>query len=211
MSEWHDIIDPHWLVCIPFISTSFPQRSSKNSSGWKPTNLTPYLPYGHLFIATSWYYTDGNTDVKYGCLRMLDWLVSTHPKNCSLGIMSWNLAEANFRLQKDFFFNPLKTSFVRRKDKCHRLMSPHKLTPLIFGPLTWTRLAKNPIFLQYAECRGAFKISYLGWASAEAVGKRFVRRLGVENDDVAGRRFQRTNENLKDENIRCRIDWDPKS
>jgi hypothetical protein len=30
-------------------------------------------------IAASWYYTDGNTDVKYGCLQMLDWLVSTYP------------------------------------------------------------------------------------------------------------------------------------
>jgi hypothetical protein len=65
---------------------------------------------------------------------------------------------------------------------------------------------KNPIF-PHAECRGAFKIAYLGWASAEAVGKRFVRRLGVENDDVAGCRFQRTNENLKDENIHW--DWSP--
>jgi len=33
-----------------------------------------------MLIAASWYYADGITDVKYGCLQMLDWLVSTHPK-----------------------------------------------------------------------------------------------------------------------------------
>jgi hypothetical protein len=28
-----------------------------------------------------WYYADSiDTDVKYRCLRMLDWLVSTHPE-----------------------------------------------------------------------------------------------------------------------------------
>jgi hypothetical protein len=33
-----------------------------------------------ICFATWWYYTDGiDTDVKYRCLRMLDWLVSTHP------------------------------------------------------------------------------------------------------------------------------------
>ncbi len=33
-----------------------------------------------IFCIASWYYADGiNTDVKYRCLRMLDWLVSTHP------------------------------------------------------------------------------------------------------------------------------------
>ncbi len=41
--------------------------------------LDPYLPYGHPFIAASRYYADGNTDVKYRCFRMLDWLVSTYP------------------------------------------------------------------------------------------------------------------------------------
>ncbi len=32
-----------------------------------------------ICILTLWYYADDiDTDVKYGCLQMLDWLVSTH-------------------------------------------------------------------------------------------------------------------------------------
>ncbi len=40
-------------------------------SGWKPTNLTSVFTYGHLFIATSWYYTEGVdtnvADVRWVC------------------------------------------------------------------------------------------------------------------------------------------------
>ncbi len=33
-----------------------------------------------ICFAALWYYTDSiDIDVKYICLRMLDWLVSTHP------------------------------------------------------------------------------------------------------------------------------------
>ncbi len=53
------------------------------SSGWKPINLTSVFPYGHSFIAASWYYTEGVdtdvADVKYRCSPMLDGFVSSHP------------------------------------------------------------------------------------------------------------------------------------
>jgi hypothetical protein len=33
-----------------------------------------------ICFSACWYYADGvDTDVKYGCWQMLDWLVSTHP------------------------------------------------------------------------------------------------------------------------------------
>jgi hypothetical protein len=41
-------------------------RGYMTVGGNQPIQL-PYLPYGHLFIAASWYYPDGDTDV-CGCL-----------------------------------------------------------------------------------------------------------------------------------------------
>jgi hypothetical protein len=39
-----------------------------------------------ICFATWWYYADGvDTDVKNGCFRMLDWLVSTHPSKQNIG------------------------------------------------------------------------------------------------------------------------------
>jgi len=54
----------------------------KAMGGHQPILLL-YLPYGHPFIATSWYYANGFcgcADVKYRCSQMLDGLVSSHPK-----------------------------------------------------------------------------------------------------------------------------------
>ncbi len=49
---------------------------------WVENNLTNIriFVWTSVFLA-SWYYADSlDTDVKYRCLQMLDWLVSTHPK-----------------------------------------------------------------------------------------------------------------------------------
>ncbi len=45
---------------------------------WVETNQSNFRIYATEIVA-SWYYADSDMDVKYGCLRMLDWLVSTHP------------------------------------------------------------------------------------------------------------------------------------
>jgi len=43
-----------------------------------------------------WYYSDGiDTDVKYGCLWMLDWLVSTHPYVYMCFILTFNHRHLN--------------------------------------------------------------------------------------------------------------------
>jgi hypothetical protein len=39
----------------------------------------PNFPYGHLFLLPHGTTLTAFADVKYGCLRMLDGLVSTHP------------------------------------------------------------------------------------------------------------------------------------
>ncbi len=60
--------------------------SCMTTSGWKTTLLTSvFFVWTFVFLVTSvfltsWDYADGiDTDDKYRCLRMLDWLVSTHP------------------------------------------------------------------------------------------------------------------------------------
>jgi hypothetical protein len=54
------------------------------NSGWKPTNLTFVFTLRTSVFLASWYYAEGlDTDVKYGCSRLLDGLVSSHPcLNC---------------------------------------------------------------------------------------------------------------------------------
>jgi len=53
-------------------------------SGWKPTNLTSVFTLRTSVFLASWYYAEGiDTDVKYGCLWMLDGLVSSHPNSLS--------------------------------------------------------------------------------------------------------------------------------
>jgi hypothetical protein len=65
--------------------------------GNQPIQL-PYITYGHPFIAASWYYANGLCRCPYGCWRMLDRLISTHPdcstETCSLqlGIVVWTVA-----------------------------------------------------------------------------------------------------------------------
>ncbi len=50
---------------------------------WLENNFTNIRIFcTDIRILTSWYYYDSvDTDVKYRCLRMLDCLVSTHPKS----------------------------------------------------------------------------------------------------------------------------------
>jgi hypothetical protein len=45
---------------------------------WVKTNQSIFRIYATEIVA-SWYYADSDVDVKYRCLRMLDWLVFTHP------------------------------------------------------------------------------------------------------------------------------------
>jgi hypothetical protein len=53
----------------------------KMNSGWKTTLLTSvFFIQTSVFLASCYYADSIDTDVKYGCLQMLDWLVSTHHK-----------------------------------------------------------------------------------------------------------------------------------
>ena len=56
-------------------------QTTKCCSGQKPTHLTSVFTLRTSVFLTSWYYAEGiDTNVKYGCSRMLDGLVSSHPK-----------------------------------------------------------------------------------------------------------------------------------
>jgi len=66
---------------MPYIQDSYKAKPNNlKLSGWKPTNLTSVFTVRTSVFLASWYYAEGvDTDVKDGCSRMLDGLVSSHP------------------------------------------------------------------------------------------------------------------------------------
>ncbi len=72
-----------------------------------------------------WYYADGiDTDVKYRCLRMLDWLVSTDPK------LGWNELSSLFCVGVG---DDEKNVFLRRRRQANGrdVKDPEKLQKAI--------------------------------------------------------------------------------
>ncbi len=116
----------HWSwyhkTFLVLINSLFFKAISFNNQ-WVENNLTNIHIFCTVFLA-SWYYADSvDTDVKYECLRILDWLVSTHPfttKKIMSMLMQWSTlqkSESKFMSKKFYEIDPwglhFKNNIVR--------------------------------------------------------------------------------------------------